>query len=101
RHPQDPGREGAMIGRRPDGPKATFKVLAALLVYPEEAVTGSLDEMDAILDGEGLLPPAEREGLRGLMRHLRSADPMDAQALYVSLFDQSRSLSLHLFEHIH
>jgi nitrate reductase delta subunit len=26
---------------------------------------------------------------------------MDAQATYIGLFDQSRSLSLHLFEHIH
>lgn len=90
-----------MIGRRRKGPMLTLKVLAALLVYPEQEMIDSLDEMGAILDREGLLPPAEREGVRVLMRHLRSVDLMDAQALYVSLFDQSRSLSLYLFEHIH
>jgi nitrate reductase molybdenum cofactor assembly chaperone NarJ/NarW len=79
----------------------TFKVLAALLVYPEQEVIDSLDEMEAILERERLLPSVERQGIRGLLEYLRSADLMDAQALYVRLFDQSRSLSLHLFEHIH
>ena len=79
----------------------TFKVLAALLVYPEQEVIDSLDEMAAILERERLLPAADRQGIRALMDHLRSADLMEAQALYVRLFDQSRSLSLHLFEHIH
>lgn len=79
----------------------TFKVLAALLVYPEQEVIDSLDEMEAILERERLLPAAERNGVRALIEHLRSADLMDAQALYVRLFDQSRALSLYLFEHIH
>lgn len=90
-----------MIGWRRKGRAATFKVLAALLVYPEQEMIDCLDEMEEILDREALLPPAEREGLRVLMQHLRSADLLDAQALYVRLFDQSRSLSLHLFEHSH
>lgn len=79
----------------------TFKVLAALLVYPEQELIDSLDEMDAILEREAVLPPAERKGLRALMAHLRSADLMEVQALYVRLFDQSRALSLYLFEHSH
>lgn len=79
----------------------TFKVLAALLTYPEEEVLSHLDEMAAILDREKLLPLAERNGLRALMDHLAASDVMDSQATYVGLFDQSRSLSLHLFEHIH
>src|SRR3546814_1245192 len=57
--------------------------------------------MGAILDREALLSSTEREGVRALIEHLRTSDLMDAQALYGSLFDQSRSLSLHLFEHIH
>lgn len=79
----------------------TFKVLSALLVYPEQAVIDSLDEMAAILDRETLLPAAARTDLRALMATLEAADLMDTQATYISLFDQSRSLSLHLFEHIH
>src|SRR3546814_14659584 len=79
----------------------TFKVLAALLVYPEQEVIDSLDEMAAIVDREKLLPAAARADLRAFMETLKATDLMEAQANYISLFDQSRSLSLHLFEHIH
>ena len=79
----------------------TFKVLSMLLMYPDEEIVAGLDDMAAILDQEALLPPAARKGLDVLMRHLATSDLMDSQAAYVSLFDQSRSLSLHLFEHIH
>src|SRR3546814_5736889 len=79
----------------------TFKVLAALLVYPEREVIDSLDEMAAIVDREKLLPAAARADLRAFMETLKATDLMEAQANYISLFDQSRSLSLHLFEHIH
>lgn len=79
----------------------TFKVLAALLVYPERELIESLDEMTAILEAEGALPNAERRALAALMADLGSSDLMDAQARYVALFDQSRSLSLHLYEHSH
>jgi nitrate reductase delta subunit len=79
----------------------TFKVLAALLVYPEQELIDSLDEMAAVLEAEGALPKAERRALEALMADLGSSDLMDAQARYVALFDQSRSLSLHLYEHSH
>lgn len=79
----------------------TFKVLSALLVYPEQEVIDSLDEMAAIVDRETLLPAAARADLRAFMETLKATDLMEAQANYISLFDQSRSLSLHLFEHIH
>ena len=79
----------------------TFKVLSALLVYPEQEIIDSLDEMAAIVDREALLPAAARTDLRAFMETLKATDLMEAQANYISLFDQSRSLSLHLFEHIH
>jgi nitrate reductase molybdenum cofactor assembly chaperone NarJ/NarW len=79
----------------------TYKVLAALLVYPEQELIESLEEMAVALEAEGALPAAERRGLAALMVDLRSSDLMDAQARYVALFDQSRSLSLHLYEHSH
>ena len=79
----------------------TFKVLAALLVYPEQELIESLDEMAAVLEAEGAVPKAERHALDGLMADLGSSDLMDAQARYVALFDQSRSLSLYLYEHSH
>ncbi|MGH6944785.1 MAG: nitrate reductase molybdenum cofactor assembly chaperone, partial [Geminicoccaceae bacterium] len=79
----------------------TFKVLAALLVYPEEGLIESLAEMAAVLEAEGALPKAERRALLALIADLGVCDLMDAQARYVALFDQSRSLSLHLYEHSH
>ena len=79
----------------------TYKVLAALLCYPTREVIDSLDEMAAVLDAERALPAAERRGLQELMDQLRASDLMDAEARYVELFDRARSLSLHLFEHIH
>jgi nitrate reductase molybdenum cofactor assembly chaperone NarJ/NarW len=79
----------------------TFKVLAALLVYPEQEMIEGLDDMAALLEAEGALPKTERRALAALMAELRGADLMDAQARYVALFDHSRSLSLHLYEHSH
>jgi nitrate reductase molybdenum cofactor assembly chaperone NarJ/NarW len=79
----------------------TLKVLAALLLYPERELIDGLDEMAAVLEAEGALPRSERRALEALMADLRGADLMDAQARYVALFDHSRSLSLHLYEHSH
>jgi nitrate reductase delta subunit len=79
----------------------TLKVLGALLVYPEQELVDSLPEMAAILEAERALPKAERRALAALMADLSGADLMDAQARYVALFDHTRSLSLHLYEHSH
>jgi len=79
----------------------TFRVLAALLSYPQQAVIACLGEMKAVLGQEGLLPPADVDALASLFADLEQMDIYDLQARYGELFDQSRSLSLHLFEHIH
>jgi nitrate reductase molybdenum cofactor assembly chaperone NarJ/NarW len=79
----------------------TFKVVGALLVYPEEPLIESLGEMATVLEAEGALPKAEHRALEELIADLRTSDLMDAQARYVALFDHSRSLSLHLYEHSH
>lgn len=79
----------------------TYRVLAALLSYPEKATGASLEEMKAILEEEGLVATEDRERLGPLFADLAQMDIYDLQARYVELFDQSRSLSLHLFEHIH
>ncbi len=44
------------------------------------------------------LAPAE---LDALMDRLQRADPLEAEADYVELFDRGRATSLHLFEHVH
>lgn len=79
----------------------TFRVLAALLNYPREETIASLDEMREILAEERLLSDADRAALDPLFRELADLDIYDLQGRYVELFDQSRSLSLHLFEHVH
>lgn len=79
----------------------TFKVLSALLAYPEPDLLAHMDELVEVLSGEMLLPAAEHQVLLRFMGNLARLDPLDAQERYVSLFDRNRSLSLHLYEHIH
>jgi nitrate reductase molybdenum cofactor assembly chaperone NarJ/NarW len=79
----------------------TFKVLAALLTYPERELIEALPELEQALDAENLLGKRERRALDGFFSALRRADLMTLQERYVGLFDRVRSLSLHLFEHVH
>lgn len=79
----------------------TFKVLAALLSYPEQELTEAVDELEQALDSERLLSRKDRRALDALFTALREEDLLDLQEQYVGLFDRVRSLSLHLFEHVH
>lgn len=78
-----------------------YKALGALLTYPDETLLASLDEIAAEIAAAGVLPAPVRRQLDRLIADLRAADPLDAQAAYVQLFDRSRALSLHLYEHVH
>ncbi len=79
----------------------TFKALAALLAYPESEIVAALPEIEAALREERLLAAATLTRLQTLFAQLRDSDLLDAQERYVGLFDRVRSLSLHLFEHVH
>jgi nitrate reductase molybdenum cofactor assembly chaperone NarJ/NarW len=79
----------------------TFRVLSALLCYPDPELLDALDELSEVLDAERALPYAARRALDGFMARLGDTDPLDAQERYVALFDRNRSLSLHLYEHVH
>jgi len=79
----------------------TFKVLSALLSYPTAEFQAAMPELAAALDGEALLPSAIRRQLGALLDELSTGDLYDLQERYVLLFDRTRSLSLHLFEHVH
>ncbi len=79
----------------------TYRVLARLLGYPDGALVASVPEMRRLLHADNLLAPAVREGLEPLFAVLESRDLLDLQAAYVGLFDRVRTLSLHLFEHVH
>jgi nitrate reductase delta subunit len=79
----------------------TFKVLGALLAYPDAELVAALPELERALDEERLLARGARRALDGLMNELRAVELMTLQERYVDLFDRVRSLSLHLFEHVH
>jgi nitrate reductase molybdenum cofactor assembly chaperone NarJ/NarW len=79
----------------------TYLALSALLSHPEPALLEALVEVGAVLDAEGLLPRAARREVEALIGELAGGDLYELQERYVSLFDRSRSLSLHLFEHVH
>jgi nitrate reductase delta subunit len=80
---------------------ATFKVLSALLCYPEAPLQEAANELCSALEAEGLLPEPEREPIKRLIADLAQDDLLSAQENYVELFDRTRALSLHLFEHVH
>lgn len=79
----------------------TYRALAALLSYPTEATQAAAAEIAAALDAEALLPAARREALSGLLGQVAQRDLYELQERYVALFDRGRSVSLHLFEHVH
>jgi nitrate reductase delta subunit len=79
----------------------TLRVLSALLGYPDAQQRSHLAEMRGLLHAEGALAPARRAEIDALIDALEAAEPMDAEADYVELFDRGRGASLHLFEHVH
>lgn len=76
-----------------------FKILSALLCYPDDALRAAIAEIAAATAED--LPPAQDVALQPLILALADEDLYDLQADYVDLFDRGRRLSLHLFEHVH
>lgn len=81
--------------------KMTLRTLAALLGYPSEQLKEHAGELRAAIRGERAMAAAACDRLEPLLRSLESDDLLDLQSAYSELFDRSRSLSLHLFEHVH
>jgi nitrate reductase delta subunit len=79
----------------------TFKILGLLMSYPQPEWLSHLDECEAILAREKLLPKKQLSTLATLLDALRSSDLYEIQEQYVATFDRGRSHCLHLFEHIH
>jgi len=79
----------------------TFKALSALLTYPTADLQKAAGEIKQAIADEGLVPARDRAGLDTLIDEIGSRDLYDLQERYTLLFDRSRSLSLHLFEHVH
>ena len=79
----------------------TYRALAALLSYPTPALQGAAEEIASVLIADGLVGRARRAAIGILLDELATTDIYEIQARYCALFDRSRTLSLHLFEHIH
>ncbi len=79
----------------------SLRVLARLLSYPDGGMRGHLPAMRDALRGERALGAVRLAELEVLMDAILRADPLDAEADYVHLFDRGRATSLHLFEHVH
>jgi nitrate reductase delta subunit len=77
-----------------------FRILSALLHYPDEALRSALPEISSALDTAGFAP-RHAAALARLCRRLAMGDLLDRQEAYSALFDRGRSCSLHLFEHVH
>jgi nitrate reductase delta subunit len=81
--------------------KMTLRSLAALLGYPSAELKENIGEIRAAITQDGLLRAADLSHLEPLLRNFETQELLDLQAAYSELFDRSRSLSLHLFEHVH
>jgi nitrate reductase delta subunit len=77
----------------------SFKALGALLDYPTADLQAAADEIEQALAEERAIPAPELDGVRGLIDRLRGADIMDSQEYWIGLFDRSKRLALHLYEH--
>ena len=79
----------------------TLKALSALLTYPTAELQQAADEIGAVFGADRLIPRRIGDQLNTLLTELATGDLYDLQERYVLLFDRTRSLSLHLFEHVH
>ncbi|MFI5003243.1 MAG: nitrate reductase molybdenum cofactor assembly chaperone [Reyranellales bacterium] len=77
-----------------------LRVLSALLTYPDSALRAALPELRQAM-AQADAPPAARASALLLIHDLAASDGYEAEARYIELFDRVRSLSLHLFEHVH
>lgn len=79
----------------------TLRVLSRLLGYPTAELQAAIDELRVALKREQAVTSSLLGELDALMETISNSDLLDAQAAYTDLFDGSRQLSLHLFEHVH
>lgn len=79
----------------------TLRVLSQLLTYPREALVAAAPELADVLAQDKLVDAQTRAALQPLITRLEQDDIYVLQENYVALFDRTRRLSLHLFEHVH
>lgn len=78
----------------------TYKILSLLLSYPNDELQNFLLEVEKELIEESLLQEDKITEIAKFCKSFNQLDLTDWQGEYVQLFDYSRSVSLHIFEHI-
>ena len=78
----------------------TYKILSLLLSYPNDELQTFLFEVERELREEALLQADRIDEISEFCKKFNQLDLTDWQGEYVQLFDYSRSVSLHIFEHI-
>ena len=78
-----------------------LKLISLLLTYPSGELQAAIPEIREAIAGAGTLDGHGKKLLDRLADDIGKSDLFEAQERYVFLFDRTRSLSLHLFEHVH
>jgi nitrate reductase molybdenum cofactor assembly chaperone NarJ/NarW len=78
-----------------------LKLISLLLSYPTAELLAAAPEIHAALAADRMTGRREKAWLAALADDLAGRDLYDAEERYVLLFDRTRTLSLHLFEHVH
>lgn len=78
-----------------------LKIVSLLLSYPTRDLLDAGPELRDALDADTIAGLREKAWLGALIDDLCGRDLYDAEERYVLLFDRTRTLSLHLFEHVH
>lgn len=78
-----------------------LKIVSLILSYPTQELKEAVPAIREALAAQAGLDVRARDRLERLADDIDRLDLYDAQERYVHLFDRTRSLSLHLFEHVH
>lgn len=77
-----------------------YKVLSALLEYPEQELVNNLPEIRIIVDESTDIDAAEKMAMQKFLDHLVSMSLTEMQTDYVKTFDLTPEHSLHLTHHL-
>lgn len=77
-----------------------YKILSALLEYPDQELFDNLPTITQVLDEIADSDEAELNAVRQFITWMESGDPTEIQADYVKTFDLTPEHSLHLTHHL-
>lgn len=79
----------------------SYKALGLLLTYPTAELQAACAEIPGVLKQERVIPRKRRKAIEPLVTYLRDGELLQLQEAYTALFDRSRRVCLHLYEHYH